>query len=75
MEVDILALRPKLRSARRLIPLAFALLLASLIAVPTSNLTLAQSPPGDEITLVNAERDAAQPTAVATRHHGKRQTR
>ena len=43
--------------ARRLIPLAFALLLAALVAVPSSGVALAQSPPGDEIVLVNADRD------------------
>ena len=43
--------------ARRLIPLAAALVLAALVAVPGSSSALAQSPPADEITLVNAERD------------------
>ena len=51
-----LALKSKLRSARRLIPLASALLLAALLAIPASNIALAQSPP-DELTLVNADRD------------------
>ena len=43
--------------AGRLIPLAAALLLSALVAVPASNVALAQSPPGDEIVLVNADRD------------------
>ena len=51
-----MALKSKLRSARRLIPLASALLLAALLAIPASNIALAQSPP-DELTLVNADRD------------------
>ena len=42
--------------ARRLIPLAAALLLAALVAIPASNIALAQTPP-DELTLVNADRD------------------
>ena len=41
--------------ARRLIPLAAALLLAALMAVPSSNPALAQAPPGAEITLVNED--------------------
>ena len=56
IEVNELALKSKLRSARRLIPLASALLLAALLAIPASNIALAQSPP-DELTLVNADRD------------------
>ena len=52
-----LALKSKLRSFRRFIPLASALLLAALVAVPASNVVRAQTPPGDEITLVNADRD------------------
>ena len=51
-----MALRSKLRSVRRLIPLASALLLAALVAIPASNIALAQTPP-DELTLVNADRD------------------
>ena len=43
--------------ARRLIPLAAALLLAALVAIPASNVALAQAPPGDGIVLVNADRD------------------
>ena len=51
-----MALKSNLRSARRLIPLATALLLAALVAIPTSGIALAQAPP-DELTLVNADRD------------------
>ena len=36
-------------------PLAAALLLAALVAIPTSNLALTQSPPANEITLANAD--------------------
>ena len=43
--------------ARRLIPLAAALLLAALAAIPASNLALAQAPPAGGIVLVNADRD------------------
>ena len=50
------ALKSKLRSLKRLIPLASALLLAALVAIPTSGIALAQSPPG-EIVLVNAGRE------------------
>ena len=52
-----MALKSKLRSFRRFIPLASALLLAALLAIPASNIALAQTPPGDEITLVNADRE------------------
>ena len=45
------------RKARRLIPLAAALLLAAFVAIPSSNIALAQEPFGNEITLVNADRD------------------
>ena len=55
-EVNKLALRSKLRSIRRLLSLATALLLAALLAIPASNIALAQTPP-DELTLVNADRD------------------
>ena len=50
-------LNSKLRSFGRLIPLAIALLLAVLVAIPTGNLALAQSPPASDITLVNADRE------------------
>ena len=52
-----MALKSKLRSARRLLPLASALLLAALLTIPSSGIVLAQTPPGDEITLVNADRE------------------
>ncbi len=52
-----MALKSKLRSVRRLIPLAAALLLAALVAIPTSGIALAQEPPANEITLVNADRE------------------
>ena len=52
-----MALKSKLRSVRRLIPLAIALLLAALVAIPTSGIALAQAPPADELTLVNADRE------------------
>ena len=45
------------RKARRLIPLAAALLLAAFVAIPSSNIALAQEPFGNEITLVNADRN------------------
>ena len=48
--------------ARRLLPLATALLLAALAAIPASNIAQAQAqaPPGNEITLVNADRDLVE---------------
>ena len=51
-----MALRSKLRSARRLIPLASALLLAALLAIPSSGVAQAQEL-HDQITLVNADRE------------------
>ena len=52
-----MAQRPRPRSFRRLLSLAAALLLAALVAVPSSGTALAQTPPGGELTLVNADRD------------------
>lgn len=52
-----LALKSRIRSVGRYIPLASALLLAALLAIPSSGTALAQSPPADELTLVNADRD------------------
>ena len=52
-----MALKSNLRSVRRLISLAIALLLAALVAIPNGNLALAQSPPSDGLTLVNADRE------------------
>ena len=43
--------------AGRLLPLAAALLLTALVAIPSSGIALAQAPPGDAIVLVNADRD------------------
>ena len=51
-----MALKSKPRSFRRFIPLFSALLLAALLAIPASNIALAQTPP-DKLTLVNADRD------------------
>ena len=42
---------------RRLLSLAVALLLAALLAVPSSGTALAQAPPDDGIVLVNADRE------------------
>ena len=52
-----LALKARLRSIRRLLPLSAALLLAALLAIPASNIAQAQAPPGNELTLVNADRE------------------
>ena len=52
-----MALRTRFRSLRRLIPLASALLLAALLAIPASGIARAQTPPGDQLTLVNADRE------------------
>ncbi len=52
-----MALRTKLRSAKRLIPLASALLMAALLAIPSSGIAQAQEPFGAGIVLVNADRD------------------
>ncbi len=46
-----------LRSLTRLIPLASALLLAALLAIPSSGVALAQEPIDDRIVLVNADRE------------------
>ena len=43
--------------AQAAFPLASALLLAALLAIPSSGIALAQAPPGNEIKLVNADRD------------------
>ena len=51
-----MALKSKTRSFRRFILLASALLLAALVAIPSSGIVQAQAPP-DEITLVNADRE------------------
>ena len=46
--------------AGRLIPLAAALLLAALVAIPSSGIALAQTPPSGELTLVNADRELVE---------------
>ncbi len=51
------AIRQTLSRARRLIPLVTALLLVALVAIPTSTIALAQSPPSNEVTLVNEGRE------------------
>ena len=56
-EVNELRQRSKQRSLRRFIPLVSALLLAALLAVPSSGVALAQEPFGGGIVLVNADRD------------------
>ena len=50
-------LQSKLRSLRRLLPLVSALLLAAILAIPSSGIARAQEPFGDNIVLVNADRD------------------
>ncbi len=52
-----MALKSKVRSFRKFIPLASALLLAALVAIPSSGTALAQEPWGDHIVLVNADRE------------------
>ena len=52
--------KSKLRSARRLVPLATALLLAAITIVPTSGLAHAQSPPPDNLALVNRDRQMVE---------------
>ena len=52
-----MALKSKPRPFRRLFPLAIALVLAALVAIPSSGVVLAQTPPGGRIVLVNADRD------------------
>ena len=51
----MLSPQSRVRSARRLISLGVALLLAALLAVPSSGTILAQAPPDDDIVLVNAD--------------------
>ena len=51
-----MALKSKLRSASRLLPIASALLLAALLAIPSSGVVQAQATPGDDLTLINADR-------------------
>ena len=52
-----MALKSKTRPFRRLVSLATALVLAALLAVPSSGIAQAQEPFGGGIVLVNAGRD------------------
>ena len=54
--------KPRIQPFRRLIPLAVALLLTALVAIPASGAALAQSPPpdSDNITLVNRDRQMVE---------------
>ena len=52
-----MAHRSNPRSFRRIFPLAIALVLAALVAIPSSGIALAQEPFGGGIVLVNAGRD------------------
>ena len=52
-----MSLQSRIRSAKRLMPPVAALLLAALLAIPSSGTVLAQAPPGDGISLVNDDRD------------------
>ena len=53
-------IRRTLDRARRLIPLASALLLAALVAIPSSGVALAQEPWDDAIVLVNEDRQVVE---------------
>ena len=48
------------RRTRRLTLLAAALLLSAIVAIPMSGLALAQSPPSDDISLVNRDRQLVE---------------
>ena len=54
--------KPRIQPFRRLIPLAVALLLSALVAIPASGAALAQSPPPDtgDLTLVNRDRQMVE---------------
>ena len=54
--------KPRIQPFRRLIPLAVALLLTALVAIPASGAALAQSPPPDtdDIRLVNRDRQMVE---------------
>ena len=52
-----MALKSRPRSIMRFLSLVFALSLAAIVAIPSSGIVRAQATPGDEITLVNADRD------------------
>ena len=54
--------KPRIHPFRRLIPLAVALLLSALVAIPASGVALAQSPPPDtdDLSLVNRDRQMVE---------------
>ena len=54
--------KPRIQPFRRLIPLAVALLLSALVAIPASGMALAQSPPPDtgNLSLVNRDRQMVE---------------
>ena len=54
--------KPRIQPFRRLIPLAVALLLSALVAIPASGAALAQSPPPDtdDLSLVNRDRQLVE---------------
>ena len=53
-------LSPKSGRTRRLVLLTAALLLAAIVAIPASGLALAQTPPADDISLVNRDRQMVE---------------
>ena len=53
-------MKSRVRSFSRFLPLAAALLLAALLAFPSSGIVQAQSPPGDAIALVNEGRNLVE---------------
>jgi len=53
-------LLPKSGRPRRLALLAAALLLAAIVTIPASGLALAQSPPSDDVILVNRDRQLVE---------------
>ena len=55
-----MTLKPKPRPMRRLTLLAAALLLSAIVAVPASGVALAQSPEGDNLSLVNGDRQMVE---------------
>ena len=61
-EVNELNLKSRPLIARRLVPLATALLLAAIVAIPASGVALAQSPPPDtdNLSLVNRDRQMVE---------------
>ena len=55
-----MTLKPTIRRGRRLAMPAAALLLTALVAVPASGVALAQSPDGDNLSLVNRDRQMVE---------------